>query len=97
CPTQRSRRVSTALPYRSANHPYFAEFLGALGVNRTPDPPFRRQPLSSAELRGQVARHKTKRDERNRGGANATLSPCTGRTRLAPPSRRRTAAACGEP
>src|SRR5262245_8672868 len=57
CPTQRSRRVSTALPYRSANHPYFVEYLGALGVNRTPDPPFRRRPLSSAELRGQVARH----------------------------------------
>src|SRR5262245_12588829 len=57
CPTQRSRRVSTALPYRSANHPYFVEFLGALGVNRTFDPPFRRRPLSSAELRGQVARH----------------------------------------
>ena len=28
--------------------------IGALGVTRTPDPPLRRRPLSSAELRGQL-------------------------------------------
>src|SRR5262245_18691025 len=46
----------------------------ALGVNRTPDPPFRRRPLSSAELRGQVARHPILRNGTSGrgGGANAT-------------------------
>src|SRR5689334_7806649 len=38
--------------------------LGALGVAQTPDAPFKRRPLSSAELGGHVARHRILRTGR---------------------------------